>query len=103
MDEEVKKLLLQREAEVDKAFKDYRLQRDLLDIYCDDIDRKKNWIINTRQEIQSTESSIHSSEENLRKLKSELALREYYLEKIKEVIAMKKEYPYEFPMWEEDE
>ncbi|CAI9296877.1 unnamed protein product [Lactuca saligna] len=57
-DEEVKKVLLQREADVDKAFEDYRFQRNLLDNYWDDIDRKRNWIISTRHEIQSTESSI---------------------------------------------
>ncbi|CAI9301931.1 unnamed protein product [Lactuca saligna] len=104
MDKEMKKVLLQREADVDKAYKDFAFQRKLLDNYWDDIDRKNNWIITTRQEIQYTESSIRSGEEIVRKLKNELALHEYNLEKTKkEVNAMKKEYPYEFSMWEEDE
>ncbi|CAI9279758.1 unnamed protein product [Lactuca saligna] len=62
MDEEVKKLLLKRETNVDKAYEDYGFQRNLLDNYWDDIDHKRNWIISIRQEIQSTESSIRSSE-----------------------------------------
>ncbi|CAI9261825.1 unnamed protein product [Lactuca saligna] len=107
MDEEVKRVLLQKEADMDnKAYNDYAFQRNLLDKYWDDIDRKRNWnwIISTRQEIQYTESSIRSSEEIVQKIKNELGLHEYNLEKTKkEVIAMKKEYPYEFPMWEEDE
>ncbi|CAI9287829.1 unnamed protein product [Lactuca saligna] len=80
MDEEVKKVLLQREVDVDKAFEDYRFKRNLLDNYWDDIDRKRNWIISTMKEFQSAESSIRSSEEVFRKLKSELELRDYYLE-----------------------
>ncbi|CAI9294293.1 unnamed protein product [Lactuca saligna] len=51
MDEEVKKVLLKREADVDKTFEDYRFQRNLLDNYWDDIDCKRNWIIRTREEI----------------------------------------------------
>ncbi|CAI9268853.1 unnamed protein product [Lactuca saligna] len=75
MDEEVKKVLIKREANVDKAFEDYRFQRNLLDNYWDDIHRKRNWIIRTREEIQSAESSIRSSEEIFRKLKTEIELR----------------------------
>ncbi|CAI9298113.1 unnamed protein product [Lactuca saligna] len=104
MDEEMKKVLLRREADVDKDYKDFAFQRKPLDNYWDDIDRKKNWIVTTRQEIQYTKSSIHSGEEIVRKLNNELALREYNLEKPKkEVNAMKKEYLYEFLIWEEDE
>nr|KAJ0208847.1 hypothetical protein LSAT_V11C400207330 [Lactuca sativa] len=42
MDNEMKKMLLQREANVDKAYKDFAFQRKLLDNYWDDIDCKKN-------------------------------------------------------------
>ncbi|CAI9284477.1 unnamed protein product [Lactuca saligna] len=90
MDEEVKKVLLQREAEVDKAFEDYRFQRNLLDNYWDDIDHKRNWIIRTREEIQSAESSIRSSEEIFGKLKTEIELHEYYLEKKRNSLLRKK-------------
>lgn len=42
MHEDLKKVLLQREAEVDKGFREFGFQRNLLGKYWDEIDHKKD-------------------------------------------------------------